>query len=460
MNKRLGAICLLLSLTSAAAAETPTRHVLDLWLHAFNSNDRQNLTAFWNVYNPTWQGINRELAVGKESGGITLVKVSSDDGKRLDAVVADAGETFLALSVELKSPVSANEPVKVDRIALHGVVHEDGLVPHFSNDAQLVSGVRATIRSLAKVDKFAGTVELVRANRVLFTNAVGEANRDTHANIRQDTKFRIGSMNKMFTAVAALQLIEQGKLSLDKTIRDYWPDYPNKEVAAKVTIRHLLTHTGGTGDIFSAEYNDHRLEIRSLSDYVGLYGNRALEFEPGSQFRYSNYGYLLLGLLIEKVSGQSYYDYVQEHIYAPAGMTGTGSLPEIDVVPGRAAGYMPGKKGWEPNTDTLPWRGTSAGGGYSTTGDLVRFSQALIRGKLINAYWLAEATKEQTPGSGYGYGFQTEDGYFGHSGAAPGINGELRIYPKTGHIIAALSNLEPPSAMRIAAYAGHRLPER
>lgn len=140
-------------------------------------------------------------------------------------------------------------------------------------------------------------------------------------------------------------------------------------------------------------------------------------------------------------------------------MTETGSQPEADTVPQLAVGYQPGANGWEANTDTLPWRGTSAGGGYSTTGDLVRFSQALIRGKLLSAYWLAEATREQTPGSGYGYGFQTEDGYFGHSGAAPGINGELRIYSKTGHIIAVLSNLEPPAAMRIAAYTGHRLPE-
>jgi len=127
--------------------------------------------------------------------------------------------------------------------------------------------------------------------------------------------------------------------------------YPNQGVAKKVTIRHLLTHTGGTGDIFTPEYNEHRLETRSLSDYVKLYGNRELEFEPGSQFRYSNYGYLLLGVLIEKVSGQSYYDYVQKNIYEPSGMTGTGSLPEADSVPERAVGYQPGKNGWEPNTD-------------------------------------------------------------------------------------------------------------
>jgi D-alanyl-D-alanine carboxypeptidase len=148
-------------------------------------------------------------------------------------------------------------------------------------------------------------------------------------------------------------------------------------VAAKVTVRHLLTHTGGTGDIFGPEFDQQRLRLREHRDYLKLYGSRGLTQEPGSRFEYSNYGFVLLGALIEHVTGESYYDYVDDHVFHPAGMRSTGSLPESVEVPGRAVGYMrasPSGGAWVPNTDTLPWRGTAAGGGYSTVGDLLRFA--------------------------------------------------------------------------------------
>ncbi len=149
----------------------------------------------------------------------------------------------------------------------------------------------------------------------------------------------MGSMNKMFTAVATLQLVEAGKLALDDPIGKHLPDYPNRELASKVTVRHLLTHTGGTGDIFGPDYDENRLKLRDHSDYVDLYGSRPLAFEPGSRWEYSNYGFVLLGALIEAASGVSYYDYVREHVFRPAGMTSTDSLPESEDVPGRAVGY-------------------------------------------------------------------------------------------------------------------------
>ena len=125
-----------------------------------------------------------------------------------------------------------------------------------------------------------------------------------------------------------LQLAQAGKLRLADALGKYLTNYPNKELAAKVTIGELLTNTGGTGDIWGPDYDKHRLELRTLQDYINLYGNRPLRFEPGSRWEYSNYGFILLGAVIEKVSGQSYYDYVREHIYVPAGMTSTGSEPE------------------------------------------------------------------------------------------------------------------------------------
>jgi D-alanyl-D-alanine carboxypeptidase len=275
-------------------------------------------------------------------------------------------------------------------------------------------------------------------------------------------------MNKMFTAAAVLQLVEAGRVELSAPLGRYLRDYPNEDVARKVTIHRLLTHTGGTGDIFGYDFDTHRTELRTLADYVELYGERSPEFEPGSTFAYSNYGFILLGRVIEEVTGQSYYDYVKKHIFEPAGMTRTGSLPERRPVPERSTGYTrpPGASNWAPNTGTLPYRGTSAGGGYSTVEDLARFADALLRDELLSSEateLLVSGKVESWPGTRYAYGFEDArdadgNGSVGHGGGAPGMNGDLRIYPKSGYVVAVLANMDPPAAQQLSNYVGLRLP--
>jgi D-alanyl-D-alanine carboxypeptidase len=272
----------------------------------------------------------------------------------------------------------------------------------------------------------------------------------------------------MFTAVAILQLVEAGKVSLTAPLGRYLTDYPNKEVATKVTIHHLLTHTGGTGDIFGPDFDLHRKELRTLADYVKLYGKRGLDFEPGTRWAYSNYGFILLGRVIEKVTGQSYYDYVRQHIYTPAGMTRSGSLPETEAVPDRSIGYIkpPGATTALANTDSLPYRGTSAGGGYSTVEDLARFADALLRHKLLSpdsTKLLITGKVKAGPTARYAYGFEDArdkegNGWVGHGGGAPGMNGDLKIYPKSGYVVTVLANMDPPAAQRISEYLDPRLP--
>jgi CubicO group peptidase (beta-lactamase class C family) len=168
------------------------------------------------------------------------------------------------------------------------------------------------------------------------------------------------------------------------------------------------------------------------------------------------------------VTGQSYYDYVDAHIYGLAGMTSSGSLPEDQAVPNRSVGYTkePGTTGWVPNTDTLPYRGTSAGGGYSTVEDLARFAQALMNYELLSAdstELLITRKVESGPGAGYAYGFEDRRdadgiGSVGHGGGAPGMNGDLRIYPEYGYVVVVLANLDPPAAQRISDHLDARLP--
>jgi CubicO group peptidase (beta-lactamase class C family) len=309
---------------------------------------------------------------------------------------------------------------------------------------------------------------VVRAGKIVFSGAYGLSDRDKKIKNELSTRFRIGSMNKMFTAVSILQLVQSGKIKLTTTIGEVLPDYPNKDTASRVTIHHLLTHTGGTGDFFGPEFDKHRLELRTLQDYVNLYGTRGLAFEPGSKWEYSNYGFLLLGIIVEKVSGEDYYDYVRKHVFTPAGMTSTDSLPEDQSVSRRSVGYtkMAGDT-WRPNSDTLPYRGTSAGGGYSSVEDLQRFASALLNHKLLDAQHtelLTTGKVETGGGDKYAYGMmdRTSNGVrsFGHGGGAPGMNGDLTIYPESGYVVAVVANLDPPAASRVATFIGNRLPEK
>jgi CubicO group peptidase (beta-lactamase class C family) len=275
-------------------------------------------------------------------------------------------------------------------------------------------------------------------------------------------------MNKMFTAVAIAQLVQAQKLKFSDTLAQLLPDYPNQEVARKITVHQLLTHTSGLGDIFGPEFGQKKDSLREIKDYLPLFANQPLRFEPGQGWSYSNAGFIVLGLIVEKLSGQSYYDYVQQHIYDVAGMKSSGSTPKTDKVQNLAIGYMqPGPQApLMPNQETLPWRGMSAGGGESTVGDLLRFDQALRRHKLLPAALTETVTtgKAQRGGAGresYAYGFEDHlvagHRIVGHGGGAPGMNAQLDMYWDNGYTVVVLANLDPPVVERVVNYIRDRL---
>jgi CubicO group peptidase (beta-lactamase class C family) len=336
-----------------------------------------------------------------------------------------------------------------------------------AGDSAFVAALRARLAVATEAGAFSGAVLVARDGRTLFEGASGLADRERNVPNTPLTQFRVGSMNKMLTAVAALQLVQAGTLRLDTPLGAYLPDYPNAEVASKVTPHHLLTHTGGTGDIFGPEFMARRSELRNTSDYLRLYGTRGLQFAPGAQHVYSNYGFVLLGAAIERVGGTSYDDYVAARVLAPAGMTATGAAPEDSLVPGRSVGYtrqlVPGVLA--SNAPTLPYRGTPAGGGYSTVGDLARFAVAVRERRLLDSAHtalllggkVAVGTSLQ-----YAYGFidRVAGGrrFVGHGGGAPGMNGELAFEPGGGYVVVVLSNLDPPAATQVLNFILDRLP--
>jgi len=337
----------------------------------------------------------------------------------------------------------------------------DLALPRLTEDEAL-NALNKRADVLAAEDKLSGAMLIARRGSIIFEKSWGLAERERRLPVTPQTRFRLGSANKMFTAIAVLQLVNEGKLALDGTIGRYLADYPNAEVARKVTVRHLLSHTGGTGNIFGPEFTARRTSLKTHADYLQLYGARAPEFEPGTKAVYSNYGMVLLGALIEKVSGVSYYDYVREHIFRPGGMEDTDSVPEDQYVPNRAAGYTWQGDGWTPSTDTLPYRGTAAGGGYSTVRDLLRFADALETGALLPNALFLEAIRPQNPEGWYGFGFGVRgEGVlrnYGHRGGAPGMNADFRVYPELGVVLVGLSNLDVPAATRIVEFYALRMP--
>lgn len=447
----------------AQAADTPAANAFSGWLAAFNTGSRDSIRAFYEQHYPSAAGrVDQLMNFRDATGGFDFVKAVEATPTRMVAYLQEReSDQFAQATVDVDSA----PPHKITRLALQAIERPTGFAIKRLDEQELLRAVRARVEQYAAADRFSGAVLIAHNGKPLLEQAYGLADREHHVPNTLDTRFRIGSMNKMFTATAVLQLVQAGKVKLDAPLATYLPDYPNKELASKVTIYHLLTHTGGTGDIFGPEYDTHRLELRSLADYVALYGNRPLAFEPGSKWEYSNYGFILLGRMIERVSGMSHYDYVARHIYAPAGMSSTGSEPEDSVVKNRSIGYTRiGGSGWQPNTNTLPWRGTSAGGGYSTVGDLLRFADALWQHKLLDARHTEMLTtgKVTTPGGGkyaYGFGDNTSNGLrcVGHNGGAPGMNGDLEICDD-GYVVAVLANMDPPTAGRISDFIRNRLP--
>jgi D-alanyl-D-alanine carboxypeptidase len=358
----------------------------------------------------------------------------------------------------------------VDKIQFAGGSFTDETPPGAIPPAKLampalIAAVDELATSRAAKDQFSGAILLAQGGRVLFQKAYGLADR-THAKPnRLDTQFRFGSMGKMFTAVAIMQLVEKGKIDLQAPIGRYLTNYPNQDIATKVSVANLLSHTGGTGDIFGPEFNRRKASLRSTKDYVDLYGNRAPAFAPGSRKSYSNFGFILLGRIVEEVSGLPYDDYIQRNIFKPAGMTSTGNRPERETLPRRAVSYTGSGGGLKSAADTLPLNGTAAGGGYATVGDFNLFMEGLTSHRLLRRETLQKLIEGGVKMAGgefaqFDFGETVPDAgrWIGHSGGAPGMSGTLQHFLKTGVTLIILANRDPANTKGIANFVEHRLP--
>jgi D-alanyl-D-alanine carboxypeptidase len=341
-------------------------------------------------------------------------------------------------------------------------------------EASVATEIDSYLNSLVAENKLSGAVLVAKDGVTIASKAAGIANKATGAAITLDTKFNLGSMNKMFTAVAIAQLAQAKRLSFDDLISKHLPDYPNKEVAGKVTIHQLLTHTSGMGLYWNEKFRAQREKLLTVAAHLPLFASDPLSFAPGEKFQYSNSGYMVLGAIIEKVSGQDYYSYVQEHVYKPAGMVDTGFYEPGKDNANLAIGYSKmgpdGKQLDEvrDNTNTREVRGGPAGGGYSTVGDLVKFHMALRSYKLLNEEYTKLVTTGKVEAGGpmgryaYGFGDKMFGGkhIVGNNGGSGGIAANFEMYPELGYTSVMLMNADPPAMMPVIMGIRQRIPAK
>ena len=298
-------------------------------------------------------------------------------------------------------------------------------------------------QTLVDADKFSGVVLVAKEDKIIFEKAYGYACKNFEVPNQLDTKFNIGSLNKVITKIAILQLLQNGKLTLDDLVGKHLPEFP-EEIATKVKISHLISFTSGMGDYFNEKFTARNGNLRTLDDFSPFFIDDPLLFEPGEKMEYSNAGYVVLGKIIEAVSGMDYYEYIKKNIYEPAGMADSNHF-EIDaIIPKLATGYThhmpdgsihPSKR--RTNYYIIGSRGSSAGGGQSTVYDLLKLDRAIANNVLLDkehsgrVFVPLDAKPNANPR------------VVGLAGGAPGLNSLYLKFGITGHTVFVLANYDP-----------------
>ena len=326
-----------------------------------------------------------------------------------------------------------------------------GTAPQKTTEDQMDEFLRAHEATGA----FMGSVLVARGDQILLSRGYGMANLEHQAPNSAETVFRLGSLTKQFTAAAILQLQEQGLLKVTDTIDRYLRDYPR---GGEITIHQLLNHTSGIPDYVGAEVSSTAFRnSTSLDSLMATFSGKPLDFRPGSQYQYSNSGYVVLTAIVEAVSGQRYADYLAEHIFRPLHMDATSYEDSSTIVPHRAAGYS-----WDGtvyhNAEFIDMSNPAGAGGLITTvRDLYRWDRALYADEVLGAE-MRQAyftpTADMGPGAGYAYGWAVAEisgrEYDLHGGGINGFNTFVLRYPAEELYVVVLSNVESAPTQAIA----------
>jgi CubicO group peptidase (beta-lactamase class C family) len=320
----------------------------------------------------------------------------------------------------------------------------------YSQNNQLEEKIDSFLNELSGAD-FSGTILVAKNDSILQRRAYGLASKELNVKNEIDTKFNIASITKTFTAVAILQLYEEGKIDLNTPIGKYLKDYPNEKIRESATISHLLTHIAGLPNFYVTNFLDRcKFDFKEVKDFLPLFENESLLAEPGEEYNYDAAGYVLLGLIIEKVAGANYYDYLKEHIFEKAGMPNTAAYNVDAIIENKANGYTFAGDTTKPLKNNISFLSKASPGGfhYSTVEDLFNFNKALFNNKLISQKTLELMIEPRVKGynTHLGYGIDVDQRYdeiiLGHSGGWYGISGEIIYLPESDYTITILSNVD------------------
>lgn len=294
-----------------------------------------------------------------------------------------------------------------------------------------------------------GVFLVAKGADVLYKKAYGKANLELNTTMETHQIFEIGSMTKQFTAIGILQLVEQGKLQLEDPITTFLTDYPTQ--GHTITVHHLLTHTSGIKN-FTSIPEIGKIATQNLSpiELIDFFKNQPMDFEPGTEFKYNNSGYVLLGYIIEKVSGQSYEDYIQEHVFKPLNMHDSQYASSRRVIPNRAYGYH-GRKGTYTNAMHISFSIPYASGSLmSTAEDMLKWERGVLEGKLLTQSTLQKVFQPHSLSNGtpitYGYGWHIRDyegiTHYEHGGSIFGFKSMGVYLPDEDIYVIGLTNCD------------------
>lgn len=318
------------------------------------------------------------------------------------------------------------------------------------------SEAKAFLKNQEELGQFSGAVWVSKGSEILLNDAYGFADKEKNQLNNTNTKFNIGSINKAFTAVCVMQLVDKGGIRLDDKIKTYIPEL-NAPMADEITIRHLLEMKSGLGSYWDSEqFQKTYKKLNDLEDYLPIITAYKLNAKPGTKRQYSNSSYELLGILIERVSGKNYYEYVKENVYKKAGMTNTDAFERNQSIPNLAQGYSKYKEGealgslgegyhpYQHNViNRFPNRGTAAGGGYSTLKDLKKFITALTNNTLLSS-------SSSTAVINHFRDYEDRYDIYKARGGSIGINAEVFYNAKNDIMIIVVSNFDPPVASEVS----------
>ena len=339
-----------------------------------------------------------------------------------------------------------------------GVCVGAGVLSVASTDSTVKGAIEQIVSAEAKYDLFSGAILVAEKGEIVYSGAFGLANKTKNIPNKLTTKFNLGSIGKTFTAVLIMQLVEKGRMKLSDTLDMYLPDFPYPE-KSRITISHLLTHSSGLGNYFThRDYESKMQTLRHIKDALPLVYDQKPLFQPGERYEYSNSGMLVLGAILEKVSGMSYREYLKKQILVPAGMSDSGIFYPEEPVPDRAIGYSKIDENEYKVETEREFPAFSDGGLYSTVLDMLKYDRGLYENRL-----LSQETKETMfsmtgPSKNYALGWETGEfmgeTFVGHVGGCYGFAADFVRFPEKQRMIIVLSNYTE-TGLELAAKIKH-----